>query len=91
MTDEWRNDMPIVRVLARGQVTLPRQVRRDAGLHAGDVLHVEATGPGQVRFTVLADLSPRQLRDRFPVVAPVDEETDREAWQADAARGALGE
>ncbi|NPV09717.1 MAG: AbrB/MazE/SpoVT family DNA-binding domain-containing protein [Anaerolineae bacterium] len=83
--------MAVVRVLSRGQVTLPRQVRREAGIEAGDALNVEVLGPGLVQFRVLPRLSPRELRERYLIEGPVDETADREAWQAAAAREVLGE
>ena len=80
--------MPIARVLPRGQVTLPRDVRRAAGIKPGDALDIQVIGPGRVRFVVLPQLSPRQLRDRFPIDSPIDEVADRAAWEAAAARDA---
>lgn len=82
--------MALARVLARGQVTLPRQVRRLAGIGPGDTVHIEVLGPGQVRLTALPRLGPRQLRERYPIVAEIKEAADREAWQAIAAADALG-
>ncbi|MBI2941205.1 MAG: AbrB/MazE/SpoVT family DNA-binding domain-containing protein [Chloroflexi bacterium] len=81
--------MPLARVLARGQVTLPRDVRRGAQIKPGDILNIEVVGPGRLRFTVLPRLSPRDLRDRYPIERPIDEAADREAWQAFAAVAAL--
>lgn len=91
LTYDWREAVAVVKVLARGQVTIPREVRCAAGLAPGDVLNVEVLGPGQVQLTLLPRLSPRQLRDRYAITVPVDEEADRQAWQEAAAREALGE
>lgn len=77
--------MVLAKVLARGQVTLPREVRRLAGIKPGDSLNVEVLGPGRIRFTTLPQLSPRQLRDRFPIEGPIDEPADRATWEAVAA------
>lgn len=82
--------MAIGKVLARGQVTLPREIREKAQIKPGDVLDIEVVGPGQVRVTLLPNLGPRELRDRFPIEGPIDEMADREAWQEMAAREVLG-
>ena len=77
--------MALAKVLARGQVTLPREVRKRAGIKPGDSVNVEVLGPGRVQFTVLPRLSPRELRDRYPIDVPIDEPRDRDAWQSKAA------
>lgn len=82
--------MSIATVLARGQITLPRQVRRLAGIKPGDALHIEVLGPGRLELTALPKLSPRELRARYPIDGPIDEATSRKAWQASAAKGVLG-
>lgn len=82
--------MALVKVLARGQVTLPRQVRQRAGVGPGDALTIEVLGRGRLKLTRLPRLSPRQLRDRYPITAPIDAAADREAWQAIAAADVLG-
>lgn len=81
--------MTLAKVLARGQVTLPREVRQLAGIKPGDSLNVEVLGPGQVRFTALPQLSPLQLRDRYPIEGPIDEAADRAAWEGNAAADVL--
>jgi AbrB family looped-hinge helix DNA binding protein len=82
--------MALVKVLARGQVTLPRRVRQLAGIKPGDALNIEVLGPGRLRFTALPDLSPRELRDLYPIEAPIDEVLDRQEWQATAATEVIG-
>lgn len=81
----------LAKVLARGQVTLPRDVRRVARIKPGDVASIEVLGPGQLRLTVLPRLSPRELRGRYPIEGPIDEAADREAWQVAAAEDAMAE
>lgn len=83
--------MDVIKVLARGQVTLPRRVRQEADIQAGDILAVEVLGPGRVQLTALPKLGPRELRERYPIEAPIEEDADREAWQAVAAEDVLGE
>lgn len=82
--------MPVARILARGQVTLPREVRRKAGIKPGDMLNIEVLGPGLLRFSALPVVSPRELRERYPIEVPVDEEADRAGWQETAATDVLG-
>ena len=77
--------MALAKVLGRGQITLPREVRRLAGIKPGDSLEVEMVGPGRVQCIVLPGLSPRELRDRYPIDIAVHEKADRQAWQAAAA------
>lgn len=83
--------MTVAKVLSRGQLTLPREVRKAANLKPGDVLHVTVVGPGELRVRVLPRLGPRELRERYPIEAPIHEATDREAWQGAAAEDTLGE
>ena len=45
--------MGLGRVQARGQVTIPAEVREALGIQAGDVLLVEVTGPDDGRFRML--------------------------------------
>ncbi len=82
--------MPVAKVLARGQVTLPREVRRRARIKPGDVMNIEVLGPGQLRFTALPCMGPRELRERFPIEAPIDEPADRAAWESTASKAAIG-
>lgn len=77
--------MPTARVQSRGQITLPSEARRKAGIRPGDTLNVEVLGSGEIRLKALPRLGPRQLRDRYPIEAPIDEPRDRAAWQAKAA------
>ncbi len=82
--------MPVAKVLARGQVTLPREVRRRAHIKPGDVMNIEVLGPGRLRFTALPCVSPRELRGPFPIEVPIDEAADRAVWQSTAADEVLG-
>ena len=82
--------MSLAKVLARGQVTLPREVRRLAGIKPGDALDIQVLGPGRLQFVVLPRIGPRELRERYPIDAEIDEAADRAAWQEVAAREILG-
>jgi bifunctional DNA-binding transcriptional regulator/antitoxin component of YhaV-PrlF toxin-antitoxin module len=78
------------RVRARGQITIPQAVLREAGIKVGDSLYVEVAARGKVVCSLRPDLSPRELRDRYPIDAEVDEARDRAAWEAVAAGELLG-
>lgn len=78
-------EMALAKVLGRGQVTLPREVRRVARIKPGDVANIEVLGPGLLRLSVLPRLSPRELRSRYPIEGPIDEVADRRAWEDAAA------
>ena len=82
--------MPLGKVQSRGQVTLPREVRRAARIVCGDVLDIEVLGPGRMMVTALPKRSPRELRERYPIEGPIDEANDRRAWQEGAAAETLG-
>jgi AbrB family looped-hinge helix DNA binding protein len=78
------------KVLARGQVTLPRAIRRAAGLQPGDQVIFRATGPGKVELTVLPRLTLEEALERYRIEGPIDDAADREEWQDVAARDVLG-
>jgi len=39
----------------------------------------------EARDALLPKLTPRELRDRYPIEGPVNESADRYAWEAEAA------
>ena len=43
------------RLSSKHQVTIPVQVLREAGLHTGDALAVEAAGAGEIRLVRVTD------------------------------------
>jgi bifunctional DNA-binding transcriptional regulator/antitoxin component of YhaV-PrlF toxin-antitoxin module len=49
--------MGLSKLQSRGQVTIPADVRRAAGLVAGQIVAVESVGRGQVRLTALRGTS----------------------------------
>ena len=78
------------KVQARGQVTLPRAIRRATGLKPGDVVLFQATGPHTVQLKVLPRLTFAEALARYRVEVPVDDAADRQAWQDAAAGDVLG-
>ena len=79
------------KVQARGQVTIPADVRQAAEIRAGDTLLFEVTGAGQLRVVVLpTHPSLDDLFDRYSL--PEKFESDR-VWaevDQDMSRDALG-
>ncbi len=83
--------MALGKVLARGQVTLPREIRRAARIKPGDVVSFRVAGPGHVEIALLPRLRLSDLLDRYHVEGPVDEAVERPRWQETAAEDVLGE
>ena len=78
------------KILARGQVTLPRAIRRAAGLKPGEAVMFRATAPGKVEITVLPRLRLAEALERYRIEGPIDDAADRAEWQAIAASDVLG-
>lgn len=82
--------MAIANVLTRGQVTLPREVRRSADMRPGDRVTVMVTGPGTVQLHVLPRMTLAETLERYHIDEPID--WDRwEDWKDTAARDVFGE
>ena len=81
--------MLLGKVLARGQLTLPRSVRRAAGLEQGDVVTFEVTEPGTVQIRALPRLSLREALERYRISEPIDDVADRARWQEVAVSDVL--
>ncbi len=81
----------LAKVQARGQVTLPREIRRAIGIEPGDTIVLRVTGPGKVELGVLPRLTIDDLAARYPIEGPIDEPADRAAWQEAAAKDVLGQ
>ncbi|WP_324718145.1 AbrB/MazE/SpoVT family DNA-binding domain-containing protein [Carboxydochorda subterranea] len=72
--------MGVVRVLPKGQITMPKAVRERLGIEVGDDLLVEAVSEREARIIVLP--RPTSLKDLRGLVKPrhpLDEETVRQA------------
>jgi bifunctional DNA-binding transcriptional regulator/antitoxin component of YhaV-PrlF toxin-antitoxin module len=78
------------KVLGRGQITLPRDVRRAAKIQPGDTVSIQAVGPGKVEVRVLSRLTLKDLLELYPIEGPIDLAADREKWEAEAAKEVLG-
>ena len=82
--------MQVSKILARGQVTVPRKIRQAAGLRPGDVLAFEVIGPGKVELRALSRLTLEEALAKYHIVGPIDDAADREEWQDQAARDVMG-
>ena len=82
--------MQIGKILARGQITLPRNVRRAAGLEPGDVVAFEVTSPGHVELRALPRLRLAETFRRYRIDVAINDSVDREQWQDGAAADVLG-
>lgn len=76
--------MPLGRVQARGQITLPRDVRRASGISPGDTVSIRTVEPGRIELKVVSKLSLKDQLERFPIEGPVDVAADRAEWEAAA-------
>lgn len=82
--------MAIGKVLSRGQVTLPREIRRAASVRPGDTVVFRVTGPGTIELKTLPRLSLDEALERYRIEGPVDLASDRPQWQAQAASDSFG-
>jgi bifunctional DNA-binding transcriptional regulator/antitoxin component of YhaV-PrlF toxin-antitoxin module len=82
--------MALGKVLARGQVTLPREIRRAACVRPGDTVIFRVTGPGTIELKVLPRLRLTEALERYRIEGAVDPDADRARWQARAASDVLG-
>jgi AbrB family looped-hinge helix DNA binding protein len=78
--------MAIGKILPRGQLTLPRDVRRAAGLAPGDTVTFRVTGEGTIEIKALPRLTLQDLLEQFPIEGDFAEDFARGGWQDDAAR-----
>jgi len=83
--------MALSKVLARGQITIPREVRKEAGIKPGDLVVLSVAAPGRVELRVLPRMTLAETLERYHIDGPIDWERDRTEWQAKAAEDALGQ
>lgn len=82
--------MKVGKVLARGQITLPREIRREAEIRPGDTVSIQVVAPGKVEVKVLSRLTLKDLLERYPIEGPVDLAADRAQWEEEAITEVLG-
>jgi AbrB family looped-hinge helix DNA binding protein len=83
--------MPLARVLPRGQITIPQEIREAVGLESGDTVQVRVTGPDTIQITVF----PRRTLDdwiqRYQLSEPGDYERAVAEGEADSAAEAIAQ
>lgn len=83
--------MPVVRLLQRGQLTLPKAVRDEAGVAEGDDLVVYVSGKGRVVLEALPHTgSLEELIGIAQPVKPLDVEDARRQARVERTRRRLG-
>lgn len=83
--------MALGKVLARGQVTLPRDIRRAADLKPGDAVTFRVTGQGTVVIRALPRLTLREALERYRIEEAIDWDGYPAAWQDEAVKNIIGE
>jgi AbrB family looped-hinge helix DNA binding protein len=64
--------MILAKVLARGQLTIPQEIREKANLNPGDTVEVDVDETGTIRLRRLPTLSFEEMFERNLVTDPVD-------------------
>jgi AbrB family looped-hinge helix DNA binding protein len=82
--------MVLGKVLARGQITLPREIRRAADLKPGDRVSFRVTKEGAVEIRSLPRLTLNEALERYRIEEPIDWDGYREAWQDEAVKDVFG-
>jgi AbrB family looped-hinge helix DNA binding protein len=83
--------MALAKVLSRGQVTLPQEVRQEANIRPGDTVNVYVVGPGQLKVEVVPRMEPTAFFEAYRIDVPVDLDALRREWEADAAAEVIRE
>lgn len=83
--------MVLERVDSGGQIMLPADVQRAAGLAPGDMVSIDVTDRGTVEIRRIHPLRFAEALRRYRIEVPIDEAADRESWQDVAARDVLGQ
>ena len=77
--------MALAKILARGQITIPREIREQVHLAPGDLVRIEPTGAGRFVVEVVPTLTLDEILRRFHSDEPVDMVKLRAAGEAEAA------
>jgi len=77
--------MAIAKVLARGQITIPRQIREKVHLGPGDLVRIEPMGVNRFVVEVIPTLTLAEILARFHSDEPVDLVQLREEGEEEAA------
>jgi AbrB family looped-hinge helix DNA binding protein len=79
------------RVQSRGQITLPKSVRNEANIHAGDYVLFKVLGPSRIEIETIPVKPLSYFLEKYRSDEPYDEDRIREEWQEEAARNVIGE
>ena len=78
--------MVLGKVLARGQVTLPREIRRAADIKPGDRVTFRVTKRGTVEIRALPRLTLGEALERYRIEEPIDWAAYQQTWQEEAVK-----
>jgi AbrB family looped-hinge helix DNA binding protein len=81
--------MVLGKVLARGQVTLPREIRRAADIKPGDRVTFRVTKQGTVEIRALPRLTLGEALERYRIEEPIDWDKFDQNWQDEAVKDVL--
>lgn len=73
-----------------GRRAMPDEIREAAGLRPGDTVTLQVVGHGVVEIRALPRLTLEEALTRYQIAEPLEEPINRERWQSEAARDALG-
>jgi AbrB family looped-hinge helix DNA binding protein len=62
--------MVLARVLPRGQITIPQEIREAVHLGPGDTVQMKVTGPDTIQITVLPRLTLDEWLARYQLCEP---------------------
>jgi AbrB family looped-hinge helix DNA binding protein len=77
--------MAIAKVLAKGQITIPRGIREKVQMSPGDLVRIESIGEHQFIVEVLPTLTLEEMLARFHSDEPVDLDRLRREGEEEAA------
>jgi AbrB family looped-hinge helix DNA binding protein len=81
--------MELTKIQARGQITLPRAIRKAADFKPGDVVGIKVTGPGRVEIHVVSRLTLAETFEKYRIEEPIDWARDVAEMEALAAEEVL--
>lgn len=81
----------VTTIQSRYQVTLPKNVRRASGFHAGDRVLIRSTGPGVAEIRVLPRMTLAEALEKFRIEGPIDMKKLQEDIENDIANDVIRE
>ena len=83
--------MALAKVLSRGQITLPHEVKEEAKIRPGDIVDIYVVVPGRLKVEVVPHSDSEEFFERHRLAGPIDLEALRKGWEGEAAVQVLGE